>query len=140
MDHLDQQKILHENQHGFRTQRSCELVGCFGFNGPLRQYFGLYRTVSQRERERERKRRERIDEGKNVQITPPASTASTIGPCPTVIQIAGRHGTGSLSSTISPPDHPRSCESQLLLTTDNITDMGIMDFAKAFDKVSHQRL
>ena len=30
------------------------LVDCFGLNGPLRQYFRLYR-VSQRERERERK-------------------------------------------------------------------------------------
>ena len=28
------------------------LVGCFRFNGPLRQYFSLYRTVSQREGER----------------------------------------------------------------------------------------
>ena len=28
------------------------LVGCFGFNGPLRQYFSLYRAVSQRERDR----------------------------------------------------------------------------------------
>ena len=27
------------------------LVGCFGFNGPLRQYFRLYRAVSQREGE-----------------------------------------------------------------------------------------
>ena len=27
------------------------LVGWFGFNGPLRQYFGLYRAVSQREGE-----------------------------------------------------------------------------------------
>ena len=42
------------------------LVGCFGFNGPLRQYFSLYRAVSQREGER----RERIDESKNVQTTP----------------------------------------------------------------------
>ena len=25
------------------------LVGCFGFNGPLRQYFSLYQAVSQRE-------------------------------------------------------------------------------------------
>ena len=25
------------------------LVGCFGFKGPLRQYFSLYRAVSQRE-------------------------------------------------------------------------------------------
>ena len=36
----------------------CWLVGCFGFNGPLRQYFSLYRAVSQREGERG----ERIDE------------------------------------------------------------------------------
>ena len=28
------------------------LVGCFGFNGPLRQYFSLYRAVSQRQGER----------------------------------------------------------------------------------------
>ena len=41
------------------------LVG-FGFNGPLRQYFSLYRAVSQRVGERG----ERIDESKNVQTTP----------------------------------------------------------------------
>ena len=34
------------------------LVGYFGFNGPLRQYFSLYRAVSQREGERE----ERIED------------------------------------------------------------------------------
>ena len=32
------------------------LVGCFGFNGSLRQYFSLYRAVSQREGGREEKR------------------------------------------------------------------------------------
>ena len=53
------------------------LAGCFGFNGPLRQYFSLYRAASQREGERG----ERIDESKNVQTTPPAPTASAIGPC-----------------------------------------------------------
>ena len=37
---------------------------------------------------------------------PPAPTASAIGPCPTVIQIVGRPGTGSLPSTVAPPDHP----------------------------------
>ena len=42
------------------------LVGCFGFNGPLRQYFSLYRAVSQRGGERGK----RIDESKNVQTTP----------------------------------------------------------------------
>ena len=41
------------------------LVGCFGLSGPLRQYFSLYRAVSQREGERE----DSI-ERKNVQTTP----------------------------------------------------------------------
>ena len=36
---------------------------------------------------------------------PPAASASAVGPCPTVIQIVGRPGTGSLPSTIAPPDH-----------------------------------
>ena len=31
------------------------LVGCFGLNDPLRQYFSLYRAVSQREGERKEK-------------------------------------------------------------------------------------
>ena len=39
-------------------------------------------------------------------LLPPAPTASAVGPCPTVIQIVGRLGTGSLPSTIAPPDHP----------------------------------
>ena len=38
---------------------------------------------------------------------PPAPTVSPVGPCPTVIQIVGRPGTGSLPSAIAPPDHPR---------------------------------
>ena len=29
----------------------CKMVDCFGFNDPLRQYFSLYRVVSQREGE-----------------------------------------------------------------------------------------
>ena len=37
---------------------------------------------------------------------PHAPTLSAIGPCPTVIKIAGHPGTGSLPSTIAPPDHP----------------------------------
>ena len=41
------------------------LVG-FGLNGPLRQYFSLYRTASQRAGERG----EKIAWGKNVQTTP----------------------------------------------------------------------
>ena len=38
---------------------------------------------------------------------PPAPTTSAVGPCPTVIKIVGRPGTGSLPSTIAPPDHPK---------------------------------
>ena len=37
---------------------------------------------------------------------PPAPTAGAVGPCPTVVQIVGRPGTGSLPSTIAPPYHP----------------------------------
>ena len=37
---------------------------------------------------------------------PPAPTASTIGPSPTIIQIVGRPGTGSSPRTIAPPDPP----------------------------------
>ena len=49
------------SQKLFLSVKSCpgleniRLVGCFGFNGPLRQYFSLYRAVSQREGEREEK-------------------------------------------------------------------------------------
>ena len=39
---------------------------------------------------------------------PPAPTTSAVGPCPTVIKIVGRPGTGSLPSTIAPPDHPHN--------------------------------
>ena len=41
---------------------------------------------------------------------PPAPTASAVGPCPTVIQIVGRPSTGSLPSTIAPPDHPHNSQ------------------------------
>ena len=43
---------------------------------------------------------------KMSKLPPPAPTASAVGPCPTVIQIVGRPGTGSSPSTIAPPDHP----------------------------------
>ena len=54
------------------------LVGWFGLNGPLRQYFSLYRAVSQREGER----RERIDESKNVQTTPTRTYCKRSRPLP----------------------------------------------------------
>ena len=61
------------------------LVSCFGFNGPLRQYFSLYRAVSQRVR----KKSEKIDERKKMSKQPPPTpTASAIDPCPTIIQIS----------------------------------------------------
>ena len=41
---------------------------------------------------------------------PPARTASATGPCPTITQIVGRPGTGSLPRTIAPPDHPQNCK------------------------------
>ena len=41
--------LLHPNN---QSNSDTELVGCFGFNGPLRQYFSLYRAVSQREGDR----------------------------------------------------------------------------------------
>ena len=59
------------------------LVGCFGFNGLLRQYFSLYRAVSQREGERGEKGQMRVKMSKQP---PPALTASAVGPCPTVMQ------------------------------------------------------
>ena len=68
------------------------LIGCFGFSGPLRQYFSLYQAVSQREGERGEKGQRRVKISKQP---PPAPTASAIGPCPTISQIVGRPGTGS---------------------------------------------
>ena len=56
--------LLYKMQHGlvdvdtssYLRQGESWLVGCFGFNGPLRQYFSLYRAVSQKEGEREEQR------------------------------------------------------------------------------------
>ena len=50
------------------------LVDCFGFNGPLRQYFS-------------QKGQMRV---KMSKPPPPAPTASAVGLCPTVIKIVGR--------------------------------------------------
>ena len=41
--------------YGTCTGHDGWLVGCLGLNGPLRQYFSLYRAVSKREGEKERK-------------------------------------------------------------------------------------
>ena len=89
-----------------RDHISSWLVGCFGFNGPLRQYFRLYRAVSQREGERGEKEQMREKRSKQP---PPAPTASATGPCPTIIQISRtpRHWkfTQHLGTTGPPPDH-----------------------------------
>ena len=58
-------------------------VSFLGFNGPLR-HFSLYRAVS----ERGRKTGEKKDDLKMSKQPQPAPTASTIGPCPTIIQIS----------------------------------------------------
>ena len=57
----------------------------FWFNCPLRQYFSLYRAVSQTagEREEKGKRREKMSKPH-----PTAPTASAVGPCPTLIQVS----------------------------------------------------
>ena len=46
--------VVLPNKHKVVFSRKT-LVGCFGFNGPLRQYFSLYRAVSQRAGERKEK-------------------------------------------------------------------------------------
>ena len=58
------------------------LVGCVEFNGHWRQYFILYRAVSQREGDRGGQRRERIDESKNVQTTPTRTYCKRSRPLP----------------------------------------------------------
>ena len=79
------------------------MVGCFGFSSPLRQYFRLYQAVSQREGERGEKGQRRIQMSKQP---PPTPKTSAVGPCPTMIQIVGRPGTGSLPRTMAQHDHP----------------------------------
>ena len=51
-----------------------------GLNGPLRQYFSLYR-------ERGRTKTEKIDERKMSKQPPLAPTTSAISHCPTIIQV-----------------------------------------------------
>ena len=79
------------------------LVGWFGLNGPLRQYFSLYWTVSQRGR----KKREKIDERTKVQTTPTRTYCKRNKPLPYCHpNQKDAPGTESLSSAFAPPDHP----------------------------------
>ena len=57
----------------FETMLVGWLVGCFGFNGPLRQYFSPYRAVSQREGERGEKGQMRVKMSIQPQPAPSAS-------------------------------------------------------------------
>ena len=73
----------------------------------LSDNISVYIGPSPKEREKEEKGYMRV---KMSKPSPPAPTASAIGPCPTVIKIVGRPSTGSLPSTIAPPDHPFETE------------------------------
>ena len=84
------------------------MVGCFGFSGLLRQYFSLYRAVSQREGERE----ERIEERKNVQTTPTRTYCKRNGPLPYYHPNCRTPRHWKLPRTIAPPDHPSEKEPQ----------------------------
>ena len=75
----------------------------------------LFQSISSRLTKRGRKRRERIEESKNVQTTPTRTYCKRSRPLPYCIQIVGRPGTGSLPSTIAPPDHPRTIKGKNLL-------------------------
>ena len=63
-------KTRHSNPPLRRPEQTSWLVGCFGFNGPFRQYFSLYRALSQREGQREEKRYRRVKMSKQ----PPTRT------------------------------------------------------------------
>ena len=56
-----------------------------------------------------------IYESKNVQTTPPAPTASVL----LLSKLVGRPGTGSLPSSIAPPNHP--CDLRGLSDCCNVT-------------------
>ena len=63
-----------------------KLVGCFGLNGPLRQYFSLYRGIQMRGR------KEAVGRGgggeKKFLNNPPAPFASIVGPSPFITQLS----------------------------------------------------
>ena len=54
-----------------------------------------------------------IEESKNVQTTPTRTYCKRSRPLPYCIQIVGRPGTGSLPSTIAPPDHPQAVDKSM---------------------------
>ena len=74
------------------------LASCFGFNGPLRQYFRLNRTVSKRGR----KKRQKIDERKKCPNNPDRHLMQ-YAPALPLSKLVGRPGTESLPGTTRPP-------------------------------------
>ena len=80
------------------------LFGCFGLNSPLKQHFSL---IGPSPKEREKEEREMIDERKNVQTTPTCTYCKCSRPMPYYYpNQQDAPGTGSLPSSITPPDHP----------------------------------
>ena len=80
---LKVQMSLHDSRSSCNSVVRCPdlkgwLVDCFEFNDPLRQYFSLYRVVSQREGERGEKG-QRV---KNVQTTPTRTYCKRNRPLP----------------------------------------------------------
>ena len=68
----------------------------------------------------------------------PVPTASAGGPCPTIIQIVGRPGTGSLPRAITPPDHPLYAtylEEQYHVMKGKIADL-LIRFTDLLDSIS----
>ena len=78
------------------------LVSCFWFNGPLRQYFSLSRTVSQRGRKKRKHRRKK----KCPNNPDPHLMQAQYAPVLLLSKVVGHTGTESLPGTIAPPDHP----------------------------------
>ena len=80
------------------------LVYYFVFNGLLNN-ISVYIGPSPK---RGRKKRKKMAERKNAQTTTLAPIASTIGTCPTIVQISRTPDTECLASTFVPPDQPCS--------------------------------
>ena len=76
------------------------LISYFGFNDPLRQYFSLYRAVSQRGR----KKRKKIGERKKCSNNPlPHLLQAQQSLALLFSKLVGRSGSENLPSTITPP-------------------------------------
>ena len=81
------------------------LVGWFGLNGSLSEYFSLYRDVSQREEERKEKW---LKWEKNVQITPTRTYCKHSRPLPIIIQISRTPRHWKFAQRCRTPNRPRT--------------------------------